>query len=244
MQNTFFCEIIILALTFFPRENLLIAKNQCYFPREKDQCHFQKFRQFDRSFSKFKWFDEIFVNSANFVAKAIISTNFVMKLCWLIYMIVSFDWSWYWMCLFRNQCRNIIAPFVKWITNSHTLWKSHQKMITIFAEKQYFFCQINVFTKVKKSLCKGLISWTFWELLRFIILFQTMKIQNQHFSVKSTVLLKKLLKRWFHGKNVDFSIKTLIVFYSTFPHCGIRRGHSVEITELFCYSDLTWNHNW
>jgi len=36
MQNTFFREITFLALTFFPRE--------------KVQCHFQKFRQFDEFF--------------------------------------------------------------------------------------------------------------------------------------------------------------------------------------------------
>ena len=50
MQNTFFREITFLALTFFPREDLLIAKNQCHLPREKIQCHFQKFRQFDEFF--------------------------------------------------------------------------------------------------------------------------------------------------------------------------------------------------
>ena len=47
LQNTFFREIIFLALTFFPREDLLIAKNQCHLPREKNQCHFQNFRQID-----------------------------------------------------------------------------------------------------------------------------------------------------------------------------------------------------
>ena len=67
MQNTFFREITFLALTFFPRENLLIAKNQCHLPREKNQCHFQKFRQFDEIFrefnqiyTEFHQFDKIF----------------------------------------------------------------------------------------------------------------------------------------------------------------------------------------
>ena len=49
-KTLFFREITFLALTFFPRENLLIAKNQCHLPREKIQCHFQKFRQFDEFF--------------------------------------------------------------------------------------------------------------------------------------------------------------------------------------------------
>ena len=34
----FSVKLTDLALTFFPRENLLIAKNQCHFPREKSQC--------------------------------------------------------------------------------------------------------------------------------------------------------------------------------------------------------------
>ena len=50
MQTNFFREINFLALAFFPRENLLIAKCQCHFPREKNQCHFQKFHQFDEIF--------------------------------------------------------------------------------------------------------------------------------------------------------------------------------------------------
>ena len=65
-KTLFFREITFLALTFFPRENLLIAKNQCHFPREKNQCHFQKFRQIDGIFWNFstfyikiKWFDSV-----------------------------------------------------------------------------------------------------------------------------------------------------------------------------------------
>ena len=56
-----------MALTFFPRENLLIAKNQCHFPREKNQCHSWIFRQIDGIFQFsttfygiIKQFDEIF----------------------------------------------------------------------------------------------------------------------------------------------------------------------------------------
>ena len=33
-------------IDFFPREELLIAKNQCHFPREKNQCHFRQFDEF------------------------------------------------------------------------------------------------------------------------------------------------------------------------------------------------------
>ena len=50
MQVIFSVKLTNLALTFFPRENLLIAKNQCHLPREKIQCQFQKFRQFDEFF--------------------------------------------------------------------------------------------------------------------------------------------------------------------------------------------------
>ena len=67
MQVIFSVKLTNLALTFFPRENLLIAKNQCHLPREKNQCHFQKFRQFDEFFREFneihariRQFDEFF----------------------------------------------------------------------------------------------------------------------------------------------------------------------------------------
>ena len=56
MQVIFSVKLTNLALTFFPRENLLIAKNQCHLPREKNQCQIQKFRQIDEFFSKFKDF--------------------------------------------------------------------------------------------------------------------------------------------------------------------------------------------
>ena len=56
VQVIFFVKLTDLALTFFPRENLLIAKNQCHFPREKNQCQIQNFRQIDELFSKFKDF--------------------------------------------------------------------------------------------------------------------------------------------------------------------------------------------
>ena len=97
MQNTFFREIIILALTFFPRENLLIAKNQCHLPREKNQCHFQKFRQFDEFFRKvnqihikFHQFDEFFREFDQ------IHNNNCLIFAWI-------------NCLFSKLCRNTIA---------------------------------------------------------------------------------------------------------------------------------------
>ena len=69
VQVDFSVKLTDLALTFFPRENLLIAKNQCHLPREKNQCQIQKFRQIDEFFQnlrifyiKMKWFDEIFTN--------------------------------------------------------------------------------------------------------------------------------------------------------------------------------------
>ena len=68
VQVDFSVKLTDLALTFFPRENLLIAKNQWHFPREKNQCHFQKVRQFDEIFrefnqinTEFHQFDEIFL---------------------------------------------------------------------------------------------------------------------------------------------------------------------------------------
>ena len=69
VQVDFSVKLTDLALTFFPRENLLIAKNQCHLPREKNQCQIQKFRQIDEIFQnsmifhvKIKWYDEIFTN--------------------------------------------------------------------------------------------------------------------------------------------------------------------------------------
>ena len=54
--------------------------------------------------------------------------------------------------------------------------------------------------------------------------------KNQHFSVKSTFLLKKLLKSWFH--EIFLSV---IGIYSTFPHCA------KEITnEMFWRNILIW----
>ena len=55
-----------MALTFFPRENLLIAKNQCQLPREKIQCHFQTFRQFDEIFREFNQINTEIINLTKF----------------------------------------------------------------------------------------------------------------------------------------------------------------------------------
>ena len=56
VQVDFSVKLTDLALTFFPRENLLIAKNQCHFPREENQCHFQKFCQIDEFFREINGF--------------------------------------------------------------------------------------------------------------------------------------------------------------------------------------------
>ena len=48
--------------------------------------------------------------------------------------------------------------------------------------------------------------------------YTTNRIAHDHaqkFSMKSTSLIKR---SWFHGKNVDFTVKIAIGFYSTFPH--------------------------
>ena len=46
------------------------------------------------------------------------------------------------------------------------------------------------------------------------------KMQSSKIFVKST-LLSFLVKRWFDGKNVDFSVKIVIVFYSNFPYIAL-----------------------
>ena len=103
MQNAFFREIIFLALTFFLRENLLIAKNQCHFPREKNQCHSWIFRQIDGIFqfsSTFygiiKQFDEIFT----------IFVKLLQKLRYFMHFDIVSKSK---MCFFSKLCRNTIA---------------------------------------------------------------------------------------------------------------------------------------
>ena len=102
MQLNFSVKLADLALTFFPRENLLIAKNQCHFPREKTQCHFHKitsiWRNFEEKLCTIAQFDECFEAIAVFYA----------KFSW--FSINSFNYSMiYWLCLFSKQCRNTIA---------------------------------------------------------------------------------------------------------------------------------------
>ena len=88
---------------------------------------------------------------------------------------------------------------------SSKTWSPFLQKSNIFSVKSMFL--------LKKLLCKGLISRTFWALLRFIVLFQTVKIQNQHFSVKSTFLLRKLVKSCFHEPFLAWS--HFIVFFHT-----------------------------
>ena len=45
------------------------------------------------------------------------------------------------------------------------------------------------------------------------------------------LLLTSLVKRWFDGKKVDFSVKIIIAFYSTFPHCVHIIRKCIDFTE-------------
>ena len=51
--------------------------------------------------------------------------------------------------------------------------------------------------------------------------------------------INPLVKMLIWRKNDDFSIKIVIVYLTTFPHC-----QSVEISGFFCHSDLTWTWFW
>ena len=108
VQVNFSVKLTDLALTFFPRENLLIAKNQCHFPREKIQCHFKEIRQIDESLTNIppNWriFDRFCRNAQRFKE---FFREFKFKqfhsICpiYLLYLCIG--------CLFSKLCRNTIA---------------------------------------------------------------------------------------------------------------------------------------
>ena len=82
---------------------------------------------------------------------------------------------------------------------------------------------ISVISTLKKKFVKWTLLITVWK--------STRKSDHAHkTSVKLTrYLVTFLVKCWFDGKNVHFTVKIVIVFYATFPNC-----HTVLATKYKC----------